>query len=175
MYPFHSTPHRYPSAPPTLIRKPCVPEAALRNTRVYIGMSELGKEPFKWGPPKSERDIYPYVLKPLRFQEWFVITDQLSLIWSMFLNSKTALPLPLKIDTNDTENRAVFRYSLGMKIQHKSGINYLLVSSSTFIITSSCNGRKMIRDKNIRPLKIFQLEGLGIAYFFYDTLGSCPK
>lgn len=52
MYPFHSTPHRYPSAPPTIIRKPCVPEAALQNTRVYIGMSELGKEPFKWGPPK---------------------------------------------------------------------------------------------------------------------------
>ena len=149
MYPFHSTPtgtpHRYPSAPPTIIRKPCVPGAAakslqscatlcdprdgsppgspvpgilqartlewvaisfsnawkwnvkvklfscvwlfttpwtaayqappsmgfsrqeywsgvplpspvsgagLQNTRVYIGMSELGKEPFKWGPPK---------------------------------------------------------------------------------------------------------------------------
>lgn len=89
----------------------------------------------------------------------------------------------------------VFRCCLRVKIQHKSGINYLPVSSSTFILTSSCNGRKMIRGKNIHSLKIFQLWKdqvffliqlyvqliasffffFPLAYFFYDTLGSCPK
>ena len=53
MYPFHSTPHRYPSAPPTIIRKPCVPEERYKIQGFILGCLSWERNPSNGVPPNE--------------------------------------------------------------------------------------------------------------------------